>query len=68
MTDNKSVTVKMEHVRRLGYCSSGVRAFFERNGLDYPSFLREGISAERLAETGDGMAMSAIEEAARGQQ
>lgn len=64
----QSVTVKMEHVRRLGYCSSGVRTFFQRHGLDYPGFLRDGIPAERLAETGDGMALSAIEEAARGQQ
>ena len=67
MTD-KGVTVKMEHLRRLGYCSSGVRAFFERHGMDYPAFLRDGVSAERLAETGDAMALSAIEEAARGQQ
>lgn len=67
MTTENTI-VKMEHMRRLGYCSSGVRAFFQRHGLDYPGFLREGIPAERLAETGDGMALVVIEEAARGQQ
>lgn len=65
---HENVIVRMEHVRRVGYCSSGVRTFFERHGLDYPGFLRDGIPAERLAETGDGMAMTVIEEAARGQQ
>lgn len=64
----EAITVKMEHLRRLGYCSAGVRAFFQRHGLDYPAFLRDGISAERLAETGDGMAMTAIEEASNGRR
>ncbi|UTC27981.1 hypothetical protein [Stenotrophomonas phage A1432] len=62
------VIVKMEHMRRLGYCSAGVRAFFQKHDLDYSGFLQHGIKAELLAETGDGMAMTVIEEAARGQQ
>lgn len=61
-----SVIVKMEHLRRLGYCSAGVRTFFQRHGLDYTAFLNEGIPAEQLAKTGDGMAMTAIEEASNG--
>lgn len=64
----EDVTVRMEHLRRLGYCSAGVRSFFQRNSLDYTAFLRDGIDADTLRKTGDGMALLAIEEAARGQQ
>ena len=64
----EDVTVRMEHLRRLGYCSAGVRSFFQRNSLDYAAFLRDGIDADTLRKTGDGMALLAIEEAARGQQ
>lgn len=60
------VVVTMAHLRRLGFCSSGVRAFFEARSdrLDYMAFLREGVSAEQLIDTGDGMAMRAVEIAA----
>ncbi|UYA98700.1 hypothetical protein P9A44_gp30 [Xanthomonas phage vB_Xar_IVIA-DoCa5] len=58
--------VRMAHLRRLGYCSSGVRAFFERHELDYASFLKDGIGEAALAATGDGMALAAIEEARDG--
>lgn len=63
-----SIVVRMAHLRRLGYCSSGVRAFFERHELDYPAFLRGGIDEATLAATGDGMALAAIEEARDGRQ
>ncbi|CAA2409859.1 tail assembly chaperone [Xanthomonas phage Bosa] len=58
----------MEHMRRLGYCSSGVRTFFQRNGLDYSAFLRDGIDADKLAETGDAMALAAVEESKNGRR
>ena len=62
------VVVRMKDLRRLGYCSSGVRAFFERQNLDYSAFLREGIGEDELRATKDGMALAAIEEARRGQK
>lgn len=72
MTDDldkyDKVVVRMADLRRLGYCSSGVRSFFNRHGLDYSDFLANGISGRTLAETGDGMAIMAIEEARNGQQ
>lgn len=55
-------------MRRLGYCSSGVRTFFQRNGLDYSAFLRDGIDADKLAETGDAMALAAVEESKNGRR
>lgn len=59
--------VTMRHMRRLNYCSSGVRRFFADHGLDYGKFLREGIPAEELMKTGDAMAIR-VAEVANGQQ
>jgi len=53
------------HIRELGYCNRGARAFFERHGLDWRAFLAAGIPASRLAATGDAMAMKAVERAQR---
>lgn len=63
----EDVTVRMEHIRRARMCSRGSRAFFERHGLDWQRFLREGIPASELLATGDAMA-SQVVEVARGQQ
>jgi hypothetical protein len=58
-----TTTVLHRHIRELGYCNRGARAWFARHGLDWPAFLASGISAERLAQTGDAMATKAIERA-----
>lgn len=63
----EDVIVRMEHIRRARMCSRGSRAFFERHGLDWQRFLREGIPASELAATGDAMALQVVE-VARGQQ
>lgn len=63
----EQVKVTMKHMRRLNYCSSGVRKFFLQHGLDYGKFLREGIPAEELLATGDAMAIR-VAEVANGQQ
>ena len=70
MTDEVDckIMVRMEHLRRLGYCSGGVRTFFARHGLDYGAFLQEGVSEDDLRATGDGMALAAIEEARNGRK
>ncbi len=62
------VIVRMAHMRKLGYCAAGVRRFAERHDLDFKAFVRDGIDADRLAATGDGMALAAIEEAEHGEQ
>lgn len=45
----------------LGYCVRGSRAFAERHGLDFRKFIRDGIDAEELLDTGDGMAIALVE-------
>lgn len=62
----------MRHVRAARLCAGGARAFFQRYGLDWGRFLREGIPAEQLEATGDALAARVVamarEEAGRGQQ
>lgn len=48
--------VKIEHARKIGMCSRGVRQWFEVNGLDYPKFLRDGLPASELEATGNALA------------
>lgn len=48
--------VTMAHIRRVHFCARGARAFFERYGLDWSAFLREGIPADKLEATGDALA------------
>lgn len=52
-------TVTLEHCRRLGYCSRGLRAFFLRHGLDWDAFRDGGLPADTIAATGDAMAVEA---------
>lgn len=67
MTDDPMV--RMRHLRRLGYCAPGVRAFCARHNLDLRRLAREGLPASEIERTGDAMASAAAEEARRdGQQ
>lgn len=71
--------VTMAHLRsvpgfgpRRGFCARGGRTWFARHGLDWVDFVRHGINAEILEQTGDGLALAlvaharATEEAAHG--
>lgn len=62
-----SDVVTMKDVRAAKMCSRGARLFFERHGLDWRSFLSEGIEAEKLIATGDAMALQVVE-VARGRE
>lgn len=54
------VIVTMRHIRKAEMCSGGARAFFLRHGLDWSLFLKQGIEAEKLAATGDAMALQVV--------
>lgn len=48
---------------RQGYCHGQGRAFAERNGLDWMSFVQHGIDADKLLATGDAMAAALVDHA-----
>jgi hypothetical protein len=64
------VIVTIAHLRsvpglskRTGFCARGARAWFERHELDWGDFVRNGIDAQRLLDTGDGLALILVEHA-----
>ena len=58
-----TVIVTIDDVRAAGLCVNGSRAWFERHGLDFRSFLRDGLDAETLLATNDAMALRVVEHA-----
>lgn len=59
--------IRMPDIRACLMCSRGSRKFFERHGLDWQDFLKNGIPASKLEATGDHMALKLVE-ATRGKQ
>ena len=43
------------------YCRKGVRKFFQKYGLDYAEFLKNGIPEEIILATNDSMAKRVVE-------
>lgn len=64
---SEPVIVTMRDIRACRMCRRGTQAFFERHGLDWQRFLRDGVPAEQLEATGDAMALRVVE-VARGRQ
>ena len=63
------IVVRIEHCRKLLYCSRGIRDLFARYGLDYSDFLANGIDAQTLLEASNYDAMvEAVVEVARGEE
>ena len=59
--------IHLRDMHRVGMCSRGVRAFFLRhNLLDWNEFLKSGIEPEKLAATGDAMALQVVESVKNG--
>lgn len=48
--------------RHMRYCNRGARDFFQRHDLDWGDFVREGIDAQVLVDTGDYMALRLVEQ------
>ena len=62
----EQVIVRMRHLRKIKMCSHGGRAFALKHGFGWSDFLKNGIQADRLIDTGDAMALKVVE-AARGE-
>lgn len=53
---SKRVIVTMQHVREAGLCVRGAKVWFERQGLDFASFLRNGMPLAEVDKIGDALA------------
>ena len=54
------------HFRALGYCNRGAKRWLAERGIVWSEFLRDGIDADVLRESGDAMAIAAVELAETG--
>lgn len=54
------------HFRALGYCNRGARRWLTERGISWPEFLRDGVDADLLRDSGDAMAITAVELAEAG--
>lgn len=52
--------VRHRHCRELGYCNRGLRQWCAREGIDWPDFLKNGISVDILKASQNAMAERAI--------
>lgn len=48
--------IRVDDIRRAGYCATGIRRWFEVQDLDFREFLKNGILATALCASGDAMA------------
>jgi hypothetical protein len=48
--------ITVTDARRIGYCARGMKTWARPHGLDFASFLKNGIPAEDLLATGDAFA------------
>lgn len=58
MSDDR---ITMDDIRAAGHCVRGVKEWFERHGLDFRLFLREGISEEEFLASGDSLARRIVD-------
>jgi hypothetical protein len=60
MTDDLLI-ITTKHCRLAGFCIvPGVRDFCARNSFDYKSFIKHGITADKVIATGDAMAAKVV--------
>ncbi len=50
-----AILVTMEHVRIAKLCSRGARAWFRHHGLDYITFIKDGLPVEVIEGTNDAL-------------
>jgi hypothetical protein len=58
-----AVRVELRHLRALGYCSRGARAWFAHHALDWQAFVADGLPAEVIEATGDHFGIEAAKRA-----
>lgn len=59
-TFDRNLIITMRDIRKATQCSRGGRAFFLKHDLDWPDFLKNGIQAGKVIDTGDVMALQVV--------
>lgn len=61
MLEVTSTIVRVKHLRAAKICASGAQTWWEAEHLDWRDFVRNGIPAQRLLDTGDPRALRVVE-------
>ena len=56
-----SLIATHEDAKALGYCNSGLRKWFPRDGVSFDDFRKDGVTVHWLRATGDAMALRLAE-------
>lgn len=54
--------ITVTDLRRAGHCASGIKRWFDTQGIDFRAFLKDGIDDETLRATGDGQVLNALKQ------
>lgn len=52
--------ITINDIRKTGHCVAGIRTWFTLHGLDFKTFLQEGLPASVLLDTGDELARDVV--------
>ena len=61
MTEEPDFHITPRDLIGCGFCARGQKDWFQNNKLDFKNFLANGITANQLLATGDGLAVKAVE-------
>lgn len=53
-------TITMDDCRKAGHCASGVRRWFNEQGIDFRQLMRQGTSANGMLATGDAQGIGVV--------
>ena len=56
----EEMTITIEDVRKAGYCVRGARQWFSAHGMNFRTFLTDGIPADEFVEKGDALAARVV--------
>lgn len=57
--------VRLEDMHSIDFCNRGARLWFAQHGISWADFVRDGIDADVLLDTGDAMAADVVAAARR---
>ena len=54
------VIITIDDIRKAGHCARGAKNWFDQQGIDFRDFLKNGITATRMLDTGDAQGAQVV--------
>lgn len=52
--------IYLRDFKHAGHCANGIRGWFAQQGFDWRDFVKNGIEAQRMIDTGDVLAIEIV--------